>query len=58
MLYLPLKHKLDLESVDLAYLANKFEIASKRWKEAVGDVYAKVSYSELGTDIDLSLIHI
>lgn len=52
MLYLPLKHKLDLESVDLAYLANKFEIASKRWKEAVGDVYAKVSYSELGTDID------
>lgn len=52
MLYLPLKHKLDLESVDLAYLANKFETASKRWKEAVGDVYAKVSYSELGTDID------
>ena len=27
MLYLPLKHKLDLESVDLAYLANKVEIA-------------------------------
>ena len=52
MLYLPLKHKLDIESVDLAYLANKFETASKRWKEAVGDVYAKVSYSELGTDID------
>lgn len=52
MLYLTLKHKLDLESVDLAYLANKFETASKRWKEAVGDVYAKVSYSELGTDID------
>ena len=52
MLYLPLKHKLDLESVVLAYLANKFETASKRWKEAVGDVYAKVSYSELGTDID------
>lgn len=52
MLYLPLKHKLDLESVDLAYLANKFETASKRWKEAVGNVYAKVSYSELGTDID------
>lgn len=51
-LYLPLKHKLDLESVDLAYLAKRFETASKRWKEAVGDVYAKVSYSELGVDID------
>lgn len=51
-LYLPLKHKLDLESVDLAYLAKRFEMASKNWKEAVGDVYAKVSYSELGVDID------
>lgn len=51
-LYLPLKHKLDLESVDLAYLAKRFETASKNWKEAVGDVYAKVSYSELGVDID------
>lgn len=51
-LYLPLKHKLDLESVDLAYLTKWFETASKNWKEAVGDVYAKASYSELGVDID------
>ena len=51
-LYLSLKHKLDLESVDLAYLEKRFEMASKNWKEAVGDVYAKVSYSELGVDID------
>lgn len=51
-LYLPLKHKLDLESVDLTYLTKWFETASKNWKEAVGDVYAKASYSELGVDID------
>lgn len=49
-LYLPLKHKLDLESVDIAHLTKKFETAAKRWKESVGDVYAKVRYPELGTD--------
>lgn len=51
-IYLPLKHKLDLESVDLKHLTELFEIASKRWKEAVGDVYAKVNFPELGTDIN------
>lgn len=51
-IYLPLKHKLDLESVDLKHLTELFESASKRWKEAVGDVYAKVNFPELGTDIN------
>lgn len=51
-IYLPLKHKLDLESVDLKHLTELFGTASKRWKEAVGDVYAKVPFQELGTDIN------
>ena len=51
-LYLPLKHKLDLESTDIAYLTKKFETAARRWKEATGDVYAKVIYPELGVGAD------
>ena len=51
-LYLPLKHKLDLESTDIAYLTKKFETAARRWKEATGDVYAKVIYPELGAGAD------
>lgn len=49
-LFLPLKHASDRESVDIAYLTKKFEVASKAWKKAVGNVYARVGYPELGVD--------